>query len=81
MNNVRNSHSVGDGLANMFRNITRGRRINRGAAFGLIIVTALVAFEYLQLQHHAVCSGRCIRRSQIRRSALGDYFGNCVLRH
>jgi hypothetical protein len=29
----------------MFRNITRGRRINRGAAFGLIIVTALLAFE------------------------------------
>jgi len=45
MNTVRNSHSVGDGLADMFRNITRGRRINRGAAWGLIIVTALVAFE------------------------------------
>ena len=45
MNNVHNSHSVGDGLATMFRNVTRGRRINRGAAFGLIIVTALLAFE------------------------------------
>ncbi len=45
MNTVRNSQSVGDGLADMFRNITRGRRINRGAAFGLIIVTALLAFE------------------------------------
>jgi len=45
MNTVRNSHSVGDGLAAMFRNITHGRRINRGAAFGLIIVTALLAFE------------------------------------
>jgi len=45
MNTVRNSHSVGDGLANMFRNLTHGRRINRGAAWGLIIVTALLAFE------------------------------------
>ena len=45
MNNVRNSHSVGDGLAAMFRNLTRGKRINRGAAWGLMIITALVAFE------------------------------------
>ncbi len=45
MNTVRNSHSVGDGLANMFRNLTHGRRLNRGAAWGLIIVTALLAFE------------------------------------
>lgn len=45
MNTVRNSHSVGDGLADMFRNLTRGRRINRGAAWGLMIITALVAFE------------------------------------
>ena len=45
MNTVRNSHSVGDGLAAMFRNLTHGRCINRGAAFGLIIVTALLAFE------------------------------------
>ena len=45
MNTVRNSQSVGDGLAAMFRNISRGRRINRGAAWGLIIVTALLAFE------------------------------------
>ena len=34
MNTVRNSHSVGDGLANMFRNLTHGRRLNRGAAWG-----------------------------------------------
>jgi hypothetical protein len=45
MNNVRNSHNVGDGLAAMFRNVTRGKRINRGAAWGLMIITALVAFE------------------------------------
>jgi len=45
MNTVRNSHSVGDGLIAMFRDITRGRRVNRGAAWGLIIVTALLAFE------------------------------------
>jgi len=45
MNTDRNSRSVGDGLAAMFGNLRRGKRINRGAAFGLIIVTALLAFE------------------------------------
>ena len=45
MNTYRNTHSVGDGLAAMFRDLTRGKRINRGAAWGLMIVTALVAFE------------------------------------
>jgi len=45
MNTVRNSHTVGDGLAAMFRDLTRGRRLNRGAAWGLMIVTALLAFE------------------------------------
>ena len=45
MNTVRNSHSVGDGLVNMFRDLTHGKRLNRGAAWGLIIITALVAFE------------------------------------
>ena len=45
MNTVRNSRSVGDGLASMFRNLGRGKRLNRGAAWGLMIVTALLAFE------------------------------------
>jgi len=45
MNTYQNKRSVGDGLAAMFRNITHGKRLNRGAAFGLIIVTALLAFE------------------------------------
>ena len=45
MNTVRNSRSVGDGLMNMFRDLKRGQRIHRGAAFGLIIITALLAFE------------------------------------
>ena len=45
MNTYRNSRTVGDGLAAMFHNITHGKRLNRGAAFGLIIVTALLAFE------------------------------------
>jgi len=45
MNTVRNSRSVGDGLMNMFRGLRRGQRIHRGAAFGLIIITALLAFE------------------------------------
>ncbi|HEY9152912.1 MAG TPA: hypothetical protein VIN60_08510 [Anaerolineales bacterium] len=45
MNTVRNSRSVGDGLANMFRDLKRGRRIHRGAAWGLMIICALLAFE------------------------------------
>jgi len=35
----------GDGLASLFRDITRGRRLNRGAAWGLMIIGALLAFE------------------------------------
>ena len=35
----------GDGLAALFRDLTRGRRFNRGAAWGLMIIGALLAFE------------------------------------
>lgn len=35
----------GDGLAALFRDMTRGRHLNRGAAFGLMIIGALAAFE------------------------------------
>jgi len=34
-----------DGLAAMFRDLTRGRRFNRGAAWGMMIIGALLAFE------------------------------------
>jgi len=37
--------NAGDGLAALFRDITRGRRFNRGAAWGLMIIGALAAFE------------------------------------
>ena len=37
--------NVGDGLAALFRGLTRGRRFNRGAAWGLMIIGALAAFE------------------------------------
>jgi hypothetical protein len=37
--------NTGDGLAALFRDITRGRRFNRGAAWGLMIIGALLAFE------------------------------------
>lgn len=37
--------SAGDGLAVMFRDLRRGRRISRGAAWGTMIVGALLAFE------------------------------------
>ena len=35
----------GDGLASLFRDMTRGRSFNRGAAWGLMIIGALLAFE------------------------------------
>jgi len=35
----------GDGLRALFRDLTRGRRLNRGAAWGMMIIGALLAFE------------------------------------
>jgi len=35
----------GDGLRALFRDLTRGRRFSRGAAFGMMIIGALLAFE------------------------------------
>jgi hypothetical protein len=37
--------NTGDGLAGLFRDITRGKRLNRGAAWGMMIIGALLAFE------------------------------------
>ena len=37
--------NTGDGLASLFRDLTRGRRLNRGAAWGMMIIGALLAFE------------------------------------
>jgi len=45
MNSVGTLHGIGDGLASLFRGLGRGRRLNRGAAWGLMIVGALAAFE------------------------------------
>lgn len=35
----------GDGLRALFRDLTRGRRFNRGATWGMMIIGALLAFE------------------------------------
>src|SRR5512143_3227337 len=45
MNSVRTMHGIGDGLAAVFRRLARGRGLNRGAAWGLMIIGALLAFE------------------------------------
>ncbi len=45
MNTVRSTGNVGDGLKALVRNIRSGRTISRGAAWGLIIICALLAFE------------------------------------
>ena len=45
MNSVRTMHGIGDGLAALWRGLTRGRGLSRGATWGLMIVGALAAFE------------------------------------
>ena len=45
MNTYRPSRSVGDGLSKLWRDLTHGRQFNRGAAWGMMIVGALLAFE------------------------------------
>src|SRR5512140_584960 len=45
MNTVRSTGNVGDGLKALLRNLRNGRTISRGAAWGLIIIGALLAFE------------------------------------
>jgi hypothetical protein len=37
--------NTGDGIASLFRSFTGGRRLNRGAAWGMMIIGALLAFE------------------------------------
>jgi hypothetical protein len=37
--------NTGDGLASLFRDLSHGRRLNRGAAWGMMIIGALLAFE------------------------------------
>src|SRR5215212_264765 len=43
MNNYR--RNAGDGISSLFRNLLRGRGFNRGAAWGMMIIGALLAFE------------------------------------
>lgn len=45
MNTYRSNHSAGDGLRGIWRGLTRGRRLSRGTAWGVMIVGALLAFE------------------------------------
>src|SRR5512140_3077349 len=45
MNTFRSNGNVGDGLKGLLRNLRNGRTISRGAAWGLIIIGALLAFE------------------------------------
>lgn len=45
MNNYRPTRSVGDGLSKLWRDLTHGRQFNRGAAWGMMIIGALLAFE------------------------------------
>src|SRR5512141_3393663 len=45
MNTVRSTGNVGDGLKALLRNFRSGRTISRGAAWGMMIIGALLAFE------------------------------------
>ncbi len=45
MNTIRSTRGAGDGIRAMWNDLTRGRRFNRGAAWGMMILGALLAFE------------------------------------
>ena len=45
MNTAYSKYKPGDGVGALFRSLTRGRRFNRGAAWGMMIIGALLAFE------------------------------------
>jgi hypothetical protein len=45
MNTVRSTGNVGDGLKALLQGLRGGRRLSRGAAWGMIILFALLAFE------------------------------------
>jgi hypothetical protein len=46
MNNSYTKYKPGDGIGALWRKLTRGRKFNRGAAWGMIIISALLAFEF-----------------------------------
>jgi hypothetical protein len=45
MNATNTRRTIGDGLSTLWHDLTRGRAVNRGATWGLMIVGALLAFE------------------------------------
>lgn len=45
MSNYRNNNPLGDGIRRLWNNLVHNRQFNRGAAFGTIIIGALLAFE------------------------------------
>jgi hypothetical protein len=45
MNTTYSKYKPGDGIGALFRSFSRGRRFNRGAAWGIMIIGALLAFE------------------------------------
>ena len=45
MNNIRSFHGITDGLTGLWRSLLGGHGLNRGAAWGLMIIGALAAFE------------------------------------
>lgn len=45
MNTYRRNNNVGDGLKALWNNLVHNRKFNRGAAWGMMIIGALLAFE------------------------------------
>jgi hypothetical protein len=45
MNNSYSKYKAGDGVGALWRSLTRGRKFNRGATWGMMIIGALLAFE------------------------------------
>jgi hypothetical protein len=45
MNGTYSKYKPGDGIGALWRSVTRGNKFNRGAAWGIMIIGALLAFE------------------------------------
>ncbi len=82
MNTVRTSgKSIGDGLASIWRSLGLGRGPNRGAAWGVMILGALLAFEIFNFSTTEFALQDVLGDLAFAGLALGDRPGNRILQH
>ena len=68
-----------NGLAALFRDLTRGRKSNGAPAWGRMIIGALLAFEIFNFSTTQFALLRCARQPDLCRHALGKYPGDRFL--